>query len=250
MSILFQKNNNFKDYSLVYILHLSKDNIFVLDKIINFYLNNPNSSNLIINIDKNSFILEELKFLKDLAFGFYLKQKRFGIWGVPYCVLQSIFGGFDFARFSNYMIPENFLLKISKRNYENSVLMLNCKKCIKKDSCVGVGNLNCNMKQFSWRASNEYRLKVKNLVDFSLDIKKDYLKFLSHISKFPLDITDRTITYAKVFSNLETFDYKDRFIYFCNYLEMSEFYEEKDFIYNFSKSKKFVDFFLLKYKYF
>jgi len=250
MSILFQKNNFYKNFDLLYIFTLSKENVGLLERLTYSYLNNPNSSGLVINVDKNSFELGDLTFLKNIIINFYLKKKIIGVWGIPYCVLQIILGGFDYTRLSKYLIDENSLFDISRKNFEKSVLLLNCKECIKKNNCCGVGHLTSNLNQFSWRASNNYRLKVKNIVKFNPNVKHDYLKFISHISKFSLNTTDRTITYARIFNNSNSFNYLDRFIYFCNYLDLVEFKREFEFIYNFSKSKEFVNFFLSKYIYF
>lgn len=243
---MFISKNNFGD--VFYIFNLNKNSISQFQSILDFFLSDKTNLGLIIIVDKNSFSLKEMNFLKVVLLNFYFKNKKLGIWGLPYCIWLKILGDFDYTRFYDYLVKEN---NSYFENFNiNSSLSLKCKKCINVESCFGLGNLDINLSNVSYRLSPNYFKDVKNYVKFENLVEKLHSLFLNHILENSGLKTERTITYARVFKKNKVFDYKNRFIYFCNFLDLKELNIEKNLLLNYSKNSVFINNFFVDYPYF
>jgi len=218
-----------------------------LDETISTFLSQKNGTGLILYIDKNAFVFAKLSFLKTVALHFYRQKVPLGIWGLPYCVMQQILGGYLYTKLQEYLIQEPKMFTFKLHNIQDSALLLECKKCIEAKECNGLGYLACNRSQFAWRMANRYRFEqVKNL-SLQGHAKKVHDLFVKHICYYPQEETDRTMAYAKVFSRSGVFTYQDRFIYYCNYLLASQIKDEKELILTHTKNRSFIENFFRLY---
>ena len=212
-----------------------------LDTTISTFLSQKNRPGLILYIDKNAFVFTKLSFLKAVALHFYHQNVPLGIWGLPYCVMQQILGGYLYTKLHQYLIPEPESFAFRHQNGQHSALLLNCKKCIKAEMCSGLGNLACNRSQFAWRMANRYRFDNLPYLTLREPAAKVHDQFIKHICRYPQEETDRAITYARVFPRSRGFAYYDRFIYYCNYLLYSQVEEEKELILAYTKNRGFIE---------
>ena len=212
------------------VFRLDKHSVGELDATISALLSQKNQLGLILYIDKNAFVFEKLSFLKAVVLHFYRQKVPLGIWGLPYCVMQQILGGYLYARLQKYLInePDSFAFKY--QNKQHSSLLLNCKKCIKVELCSGLGSLACNRSQFAWRMANRYRFQNVDYLSLQESVKRVHNLFVNHICHYPQEKTDRAMAYAKVFQKSSGFAYHDRFIYYCNYLLPQQIEDEKNLI--------------------
>lgn len=228
-----------KSFNILF--RLDKHSVKKLDETISTFLSQKNGSGLILDIDKNAFVFEKLFFLKPIILHFYRLKVPLGIWGLPYCVMQQILGGYLYAKLQEYLIQEPKIFAFKLHNIQDSALLLECKRCIKAKVCSGLGHLACNRSQFAWRMANHYRFEqVKNL-PLQGHAKKAHGLFVKHICHYPQEETDRAMAYAKVFSKSGSFTYTDRFIYYCNYLLASQIRDEKELILAHTKNRRFIE---------
>ncbi len=229
------------------LFRLDKHSTKELDTTISNFLSQKNGPGLILYIDKNAFVFVRLSFLKTIILHFYRLKVPLGIWGLPYCVMQQILGGYLYARLQKYLIQEPKIFVFKLHNIQHSALLLECKKCIKAEVCNGLGHLPRNRSQFAWRMANRYRFEqVKNL-SLHGHAKKVHDLFVKHICHYPQEETDRAIAYAKVFQKSIGFTYVDRFIYYCNYLLPPQIEEEKELILTYTKNREFIESFFRFY---
>ncbi len=233
-----------KNIKLSYIFHLDKESASQLQEVLTHFLSDKTSLGLILLVNKNSFVLKELTFLGELPSMFYKIEKPFGIWGLPYCVMQFILGGYNYSRYADSLIKEPSLFAAIHQSWMHSALLPTCHKCIAVKQCSGVGNLAANHSMFAWRAKNSERFKRAELIVLENGIDKQYRASLEHITSFSLEKTDRTIRFAALFEPKSEPVYHDRFIYYCNYLSAEEFDAEKTFMLSISKNRDYVPKFL------
>ncbi len=226
---------------------LNRRSIPELRGVVDLVLKNETYSGLIIIVDKNSFELRNMKFLGVIVTEFYIRKKDIGIWGLPYCILQyNILGGNNYTKFSSYLLPpDENLVNYYRLNF-NTVQLLECRDCIKFDSCSGLGTLDENLNLVGCRKNkkiafdNKKELRFKE--DYATELNK---KVVSHCTQSSFEKTFRIITYGKTFirrSSSASFDYNDRIIYFCSYLSLDELEREKRFLLTCSENVDFVDY--------
>ena len=76
-------------------------------------------SGLIVYVDKNAFDFTKLSFLRVIALQFYKKGLLFSIWGIPYCVVQQLLGGYLYAMLQEQWLQEPDLYTFVYQNSKN-----------------------------------------------------------------------------------------------------------------------------------
>lgn len=228
--------------NLIYILTLNNSNLeSSLHLIFNEFL--KKNRGLIIHIDINSISFSKLSFLKKIILQFHNKNTSLGIWGIPYCVFQKILGGFYFTLLEPSLIKPNLFFSSYRDTYLASRLHINCNLCIVSDSCFGLGLKKENFSMWNFRLKPEERVKEKKKVHFSDEkIRNKFNLCLDYLKQSNIKYTDRTLKFAKVFTNNKNHYYDNRFVYFCRYLHKSEFEEEKKFCKLLVDNKNYLEF--------
>ena len=226
---------------------LDKGSAKSLEATIGTFLVQKNGPGLIIHIDKNAFVFTKLFFLKRIVHLFYRQKVPLGIWGLPFCVMQQILGGYLYTKVQKFLIKEPRSFAFKYQGGLHSSLLIECKKCIKAETCSGLGNLACNRSQFAWRMANRYRFVNLPYLTLQKPAAEVHDQFIRHICRYPQEGTDRAVAYARVFSKSRGFIYHDRFIYYCNYLLSSEAEDEKKLILAHTKNQGFIENFFRLY---
>lgn len=233
------KKNNL-EYFILYNLNINTINQFILT--INEIIKNKSKLNIIIIVDKNSFKISELIFLKNIVINFWVLENKLGIWGLPYCHLQEILGEINFIKFEPILIKENNLFfSLINNFYINSTQLINCHLCfLKNTNCYGFGNKPENFLINKGRLNTKLRLeKYKSIKYENKELNALYNLFINHILNSNLYYSDRYLRLTKVYTQKKELNYDERFVYYCRYLSKFEFNSEKSFLLSIAKNKDF-----------
>lgn len=224
---------------------LNKNNFNELNQLAESVLASPDKPGLVITFDKNNLVFDRLR-LKRLVELFMEKNKQLGLWGLPWCVLQTQLGGYLYSKIAHRLIP----LPNLTEGCESSALLLECKDCSQVDGCCGLGIREENQKRFIWRPVQSVRYETARTISFASPLDKLHADTWEHIRRFPQDRSDRVISYADIFpiKGTQGHDiYHSRFIYFCNYLCSDELKSERSFITRVAISRDFAAHFFDEY---
>ena len=120
------------------IFELSKKNRKSLLTIVQECLEYKHFRGMIFVVEKNELLFERLFYIKTLALKLLDNDKSTGVWGVPYCVMQSIFGPCDYSHYASGLIPQTneIFSKYIPTHHKDSSLLLKCAECVCVSDCV------------------------------------------------------------------------------------------------------------------
>jgi hypothetical protein len=213
---------------------LTKENRKQLLKIVHDCINNDNFKGVIFSINKNELILDRLFFLKEITINIISRGKSVGIWGIPYCYMQSIFGSYNYSLYVPRMIPPNsfYFSEYDRVQKYNSLMLSSCQLCVKVDTCHGLGNKKENQYIPFGRVSHYYRMKGRDQLVKGNDIsmQKIYRSFAEHIDRSDLTYADRYVYFIKNLDLGSEYSFENRFVYHCDYLPKHELEVEWGFL--------------------
>ncbi len=226
------------------IFELSKKNRKSLFKIIQDCIDNENFHGIIFVINKNELLLDRIFFLKELSLKLFKSNKEVGLWGIPYCVRQLIFGSFDFSQFAPRFIPEESqsYSKYTPTYRRDSSLLLKCVECIASSNCDGLGSRKENHSMWSYRTSHAYRKKGRDAL-FKTDneqMQKLYDEFCDYIDHSDLTYADRYLYFVKNLDLGSSYSFSDRFVYHCDFPAPHEYEQELIFLGTHVQNKNFL----------
>lgn len=226
------------------LFELSAENRISLLKIIADCLNHSHFRAIIFTVNKNEILFDRLFFLKEMTLKLFQNDKKVGIWGIPYCVMQSIFGGHYFSQLADKMIPENSnqYSKYIPVNQYSSSLLLQCHKCIASNDCDGLGIREENQSLYRGRVSHKYRIIGRNDL-FRTDnevMKKMYDSFCEHVDNSDLTYADRYLYFVKNIDFGSSYSFSDRFVYHCDFLPLHDYEKELIFLDSYIENKSFL----------
>lgn len=238
-------NNKFKLFQ-IYFLNSNSINNFpkFIENFLDIIKKKSIFKGLIIIIEKNDFNLREMKFLRGIVSIFKEKKINLGIWGLPYCVLQTILDEFEYInKYKDYLIKSNFFLDNYFKLNLNSVQILKCDICVKKNSCLGLGILPTNLNTKGYRL-NFLKLSNYEKINFQDKTLKKLQKNIFNYCKnnYSEENTSRVFYYAKTHIKKNSFNYKERIIYSCKFLKLTELNKEEKFISKLSKNNEFIEY--------
>lgn len=230
------------DFCLLF--ELSRDSRKSLFRIINDCFKHIHFRGIIFAINKNEILLDRLFFLKDITLNLFKKDKKVGLWGIPYCTMQSIFGNHYFSQLAYKTIPENsdyYCKNIPFYQHDSSLLLL-CSRCILSDNCDGLGSRIDNHAIREYRTSHYYRKKNRDLLFETDNIKLQnmYTDFCKYIDNSDLTYADRYIYFVKNIDFGSSHSFTDRFVYHCDYLPYDDYKKEVNFLGLHVENKNFL----------
>ena len=234
--------NGIQNFYLIF--ELSKKNRKHLLDIVNDCIENRHFLGLIFVIEKNEVLFDRLFFLQSLVLKIVQHGKNTGIWGVPYCVQQTILGAYYFSKFAPNFIQEegkNFSKYIPTFQKESS-LLLGCVECFDVYKCDGLGILSGNYSQKGYRTSHEYRKRGRDAL-FKTDndeMQKIYDSFSNHIDNSSLRYADRYFYFVDNLDYGSSYSFSDRFVYHCDYIPRHEYTQEFNFLETHTSNKKII----------
>jgi hypothetical protein len=226
------------------IFELSKKNRKFLLKVIQDCLENVYFCGIIFIIDKNEILFDRLFFLRDIVLKLFQNGKKAGIWGIPYCVEQLIFGSYTFSQLSSRLIPEEgtTYCKYIPNCQFNSSLLLSCSQCIAFDKCDGLGRLADNHSMWGYRTSQEYRKRGRDKLfgTENIELQKMYHDFCAYIDSSDLTYADRYLYFVKNIDFGSLYSFSNRFVYHCDFLPPYEYNKELAFLDIYVQNKSFL----------
>ncbi len=235
--------NSQRDFYLLF--ELTKKNRKSLLKIIQACITHEDFHGIIFIADKNEVLLERLFFLKDLSLKLIKNHKEVGVWGIPYCVMQLIFGAYHFSKFIPEFIPEEscYYSKFTPTYQQDSSLLLPCVECVALHECDGLGSRKENHMMWSYRTSHKYRKIGRNKL-FQTDnekMQKNYDRYCDYIDHSDLTYADRYLYFLKnIDLGSSAYSFSDRFVYHCDFLPSHEYEQELSFLNTHVENSRFL----------
>jgi len=163
-------------------------------------------------------------------------DKRIGIWGVPLCVVRTMFNAYIYMRFFETHIAENPM------GVKTKIFLNYCDKCIDRLGCLGFRNIKTDtlkptIKSIHNQYNNGY---LKKPFNSTLNVLNQKHALCVHHCQTDSKTTFRHIYYADSVSMNSKHAYTNRFIYSCDYLNSEESEFEFSFLENIVFNKKMV----------
>jgi len=238
----YKSLNSEKSFYLI--LELTKKNRKYLLRIVKECISHKNFHGIIFLIDKNEILFERLFFLKDISIKLFNNNKKVGIHGLPYCVLQYIFGSDYFSRYFPDFISEDnqYYSKYIPIFQQNSSLLLKCAECIASTYCDGLGSRIENHYIWSYRTSHTYRALGRDIL-FQTDnaeMQNMYDSFCTYIDNSDLTYADRYLYFTKNIDLGSAYSFSDRFVYHCDFPPKNEYKKELNFLSTYIENRTFL----------
>ena len=216
------------------IFELSKKNRKSLLTIVQECLEYKHFLGMIFVVEKNELLFERLFYIKTLALKLLDNDKSTGVWGVPYCVMQSIFGPCDYSHYASGLIPQTneIFSKYIPTYRKDSSLLIKCAECICVSDCDGLGSRTANHHMWDYRTSHTYRTKERDILfkTEQKEMQKIYDLFCNHIDQSDLSYADRYLYFVKNIDFGSPYSFAERFVYHCDFLPHFEYEKEFDFL--------------------
>ena len=224
--------NSKDDFYLIF--ELSQENRKFLLTIAKDCLRNEHFCGMVFVVDKNEILFDRLFFLRQIILVLLQNKKKTGVWGVPRCVEQMIFGSYHFSQVSLDLVPDNSSTysKFIPTYQQHSSLILSCYKCIAVDTCNGLGLRIENTSNIGYRTAHKYRKRSRDTL-FKTDneaIQKLYNTFSEHVDNSDLRFSDRYLYFVNNIDFGSPYSFTDRFVYHCDYLPPHEYEQELSFL--------------------
>ncbi len=244
MDNLQYRNFLTKNTHFYLVFELSKKNRKPLLKIIQDCIEYEHFHGIIFVINKNEVLLDRLFFLKELSLKLFKSDKEVGLWGIPYCARQLIFGSFDFSQFAPRLIPEEnqSYSKYIPTYRRDSSMLLKCVECVASSSCDGLGSRRENHFMWNYRTSRTYRQIGRDEL-FKTDnekMQKMYDEFCVYIDHSDLTYADRYLYFVKNIDHGSSYSFSDRFVYHCDFPPPHEYEQELIFLATYVQNKNFL----------
>lgn len=150
----------------------------------------------------------------------------FSIEGLPACVLEERLGSLMYGLVMQEMGKDR--PATSALSQSGAAQLITCRHCVLRDDCPGVGPLPENHRNRMYRIRKEHRLEAWELVCFQDAALNDkYHRYIRHLAEFPLELTDRAMTFPRTITPGGKAQYDERFVYFCRYMTPEDIPREK-----------------------
>jgi hypothetical protein len=236
-----------KDLSSFHFFFLNKNTILNLSAFIKKIRKSDSATGVILIIDKNSFEIWKMSFLAKAVPGLIEKGLKVGIWGLPQCVINTIFNKDDYFQLYSRHLDLVAIDHLSEKHYKlnyNSAQISACRACSLRATCSGLGNLWQNLAPLNLETVQKEFLKessYKKTAFSSAKLRKKQAAILDYCRKNQLPRnTRRSFFYATVALKTAAFDYGERLIYSCKYLDSKELEAEENFLASISANQSFV----------